>query len=34
MLFARPLGFTEEPYYEDADASIQSAPKIDFARPA
>jgi len=34
MLFARPMGFTEEPYYEDADASIQSAPKVDFARPA
>ncbi len=34
MLFATPMGFKEEPYYEDADASIQSAPKIDFARPA
>jgi LemA protein len=34
MFFASPLGFKEEPYYEDADASIQSAPKIDFARPA
>ena len=34
MLFARPMGFTEEPYYEDADASIQTAPKVDFARPA
>jgi LemA protein len=34
MLFATPMGFREEPYYEDADASIQSAPKIDFARPA
>ena len=33
-LFARPMGFTEEPYYEDADPAIQSAPKIDFARPA
>ena len=31
MLFAGPLGFREEPYYEDADASIQSAPKVDFA---
>jgi LemA protein len=34
MFFASPMGFKEEPYYEDADASIQSAPKIDFARPA
>ncbi len=33
MLFASPLGFKEEPYYEDADASIQSAPKVDFQRP-
>ncbi|MEJ7775944.1 MAG: LemA family protein [Sphingomicrobium sp.] len=34
VLIARPLGFTEEPSYEDADASIQSAPKVSFARPA
>ena len=34
MFFAGPMGFKEEPYYEDADASIQSAPKVDFARPA
>jgi len=34
MFFARPMGFKEEPYYEDADASIQSAPKVNFARPA
>jgi LemA protein len=33
-LFARPMGFTEEPFYEDGDASIQSAPKVSFARPA
>ena len=33
MLFANPLGFKEEPYYEDADASIQSAPKVEFQRP-
>ena len=33
-LFARPLGFTEEPFYEDADASIQTAPKVSFPRPA
>ena len=34
MVFARPLGFTEEPFYQDEDASIQTAPKVDFARPA
>ena len=34
MLFAGPLGFGEEPYYEDADASIQSVPKVEFGRPA
>ena len=33
MVFAGPLGFREEPYYEDADASIQAAPKVDF-KPA
>jgi LemA protein len=33
MLFAGPMGFKEEPYYEDADASIQSAPKVEFQRP-
>lgn len=32
MLFAGPLGFGEEPYYEDADAGIRTAPKVDFAR--
>ena len=32
MLFARPMGFTEEDYYEDEDPAIQSAPKIDFAK--
>ena len=30
VLFARPLGFTEEEFYADADASIQSAPKVTF----
>ena len=34
VLVARPLGFSEEPFYEDADQSIQTAPKISFARPA
>ena len=33
-LFARPLGFTEEPFYQDADATIQTAPKVSFPRPA
>ena len=30
MVFAGPLGFKEEPYYEDADPAIQSAPKVEF----
>jgi LemA protein len=34
VLIARPMGFTEEPFYQDEDQSIQSAPKVDFARPA
>jgi LemA protein len=34
VLIARPAGFTEEPFYEDEDKSIQTAPKVDFARPA
>ena len=33
MLFASPMGFKEEPYYEDADPAIQSAPKVEFQRP-
>jgi LemA protein len=33
MLFAGPMGFKEEPYYEDADPAIQSAPKVEFQRP-
>ena len=33
VVVAGPLGFTEEPSYEDTDASIQSAPKVSFARP-
>ena len=32
LLFARPMGFTEEEYYEDEDPAIQSAPKIDFPK--
>ena len=34
VLVARPLGFAEEPFYQDADESIQTAPKVSFARPA
>ncbi|HUG46438.1 MAG TPA: LemA family protein [Sphingomicrobium sp.] len=34
MLVARPAGFSEESFYQDADESIQSAPQVSFARPA
>ncbi len=34
VLIARPMGFTEEPFYQDEDQNIQSAPKVSFARPA
>jgi LemA protein len=34
VLIARPMGFTEKPFYEDADQSIQTAPKVSFQRPA
>ncbi|HEX2802380.1 MAG TPA: LemA family protein [Sphingomicrobium sp.] len=33
VLIARPLGFSEEPSYEDSDASIQTAPKVSFPSP-
>ena len=33
VLIARPLGFTEEPFYQDDDPAIQSAPKVSFAKP-
>jgi LemA protein len=33
VVIARPLGFTEEPFYQDEDQSIQTAPKVSFARP-
>lgn len=33
VLIARPMGFTEEPFYQDEDQSIQTAPKVSFARP-
>ena len=28
VLIARPMGFTEEPFYQDDDPAIQSAPKV------
>jgi LemA protein len=34
VVIARPLGFTEEPFYQDEDPAIQGAPKVSFARPA
>ena len=34
VLIARPMGFTEETFYQDEDPSIQSTPKVSFARPA
>jgi LemA protein len=34
VLIARPVGFVEEPFYEDEDKSIQSAPKVSFPSPA
>lgn len=32
LIFAGPMGFREEPYYDDADPAIQSAPKVTFQR--
>jgi LemA protein len=34
VLIARPMGFSEEPFYQDEDESIQTAPKVSFPRPA
>lgn len=34
VLIARPAGFSEEPFYEDDDKSIQTAPKVAFPRSA
>ena len=34
VLFAGPMGFSEEPFYQDEDQSIQAAPKISFDQPA
>ena len=33
-LIAGPMGFTEEPFYQDDDPAIQNAPKVSFPRPA
>lgn len=33
VVIARPLGFAEEPFYQDEDPAIQSAPKVSFAKP-
>ncbi len=33
VLVARPMGFSEEPFYRDEDQSIQAAPKVAFPRP-
>jgi len=34
VVVAGPLGFHEEPFYQDDDPAIQSAPKVSFAKPA
>ena len=34
VLIARPMGFVEEPFYQDDDPTIQSAPKVAFPKPA
>ena len=34
VLVAKPLGFAEEPFYNDDDPAIQSAPNVSFANPA
>jgi len=33
VMVAAPLGFHEEPFYQDEDPAIQSAPKVSFPRP-
>src|SRR5689334_15778184 len=30
VLISRPMGFSEEPFYQDDDQSIQTAPKVSF----
>jgi LemA protein len=32
VLIAGPMGFGAEPYYEDGDASIQTAPRVSFGQ--
>ena len=32
VLMAGPMGFKEEPYYDDPDQGIQTAPKVDFSK--
>ena len=34
VVVAGPLGFHEEPFYQDDDPAIQAAPKVSFAQPA
>jgi LemA protein len=34
VVVASPLGFHEEPFYQDDDPAIQAAPKVTFAQPA
>ncbi|HEX6217716.1 MAG TPA: LemA family protein [Sphingomicrobium sp.] len=34
VLIARPLGFSEETFYNDEDPAIQSRPQVTFANPA
>jgi LemA protein len=34
VIIARPGGFSEEPFYEDEDKTIQSAPKVAFPHAA
>jgi LemA protein len=34
VLIARPAGFSEEPFYQDDDKSIETAPKISFPASA
>ena len=34
VLIAKPFGFSEEPFYQDEDPAIQSAPRVSFERPA
>ena len=31
VLISRPMGFSEEPFYQDDDQTIQTAPKVSFS---